>query len=133
MRFTLDFVILFFVYYLIIISEPNSKEEYGMTFIWVIPALFTLYSFWDLLKLYEYRRVPGKQVHPTSIQLTWAFCLIFFILALVYCSIMTQYIHLGIKFWGTKSSIDIYFIMLYFILVGIYRWKKRWVRDRVFR
>lgn len=133
LRFIIDFFTLFFVFYLIRISVPNSQDEYGMTFVWVIPAMFTLYSIWDIIKMFEYRNQGDLLVNPSRVQLTWVFCIIFFILALIYSLLLGQYAELKITFWEKKSSIDIVFIVICFILISLYRWKKRSLKDKDFK
>jgi hypothetical protein len=122
-RYGVDLIVLFITYYLLRLSKPIEVAQnvqhiqYGEIFLWTLPTLFILYSVWDGLKYFEYSHRSLKRLVISPI-----FAVGFIIMSIVY-----QYMSLGLTvqdFWENKSSIDIYFLGVSFIMVLVYRiWK----------
>ena len=125
LRYFLDLVILFLVYYMVSIANPQSTDYYGMIFLWIIPSTFLCYSIWDILKFYEYRneklevRVPEKRMKISVLFGIPSICL-----SMIYYFID---LNLGNQFviWENKSSLDFVFMIAFLMLFIIYRLIKR--------
>lgn len=55
LRFVIDILIILTIFYLSGLAEPVDFQAHFMeTFMWVIPALFFLYTIWDSVRYVEY-------------------------------------------------------------------------------
>jgi hypothetical protein len=118
-RYGLDLVILFLVYYLVSIANPKAEDQYGMIFLWVPPAMFLCYMFWDLVKFREWEtdreNVPASRLRYSAI---YGIVAMLFSIS-YYC--LNLYYGLNLDFWENKTSLDFAFICLSFILFLLYR------------
>jgi hypothetical protein len=125
-RYGLDLLILFFVYYMVSISKPNAIDQYGMIFLWVIPIIFIVYSIWDILKFFEYRNgEKGVRIPARRLRITLKYGIISILLSVAYYDVNIFSSLDTIEFWQNKTSFDYIFIILYFIHIGLYRYEKR--------
>jgi hypothetical protein len=79
-RYGIDLVIVFFIYYLVSITNPESKAHFGEAFVWIFPLIFGLYLLWDFIKILEY----GKSVKKFRMLITFSFLVVFLIQSLWY-------------------------------------------------
>lgn len=76
-RFVFDLFIVFIVYNLLLVANPNSKEYYSSVFIYLIPIIYTLYVILDFAKLQELKdalqvkRVNDELLEYLSSSLNW--------------------------------------------------------------
>jgi hypothetical protein len=55
-------MILFLIFYLTVLAEPELfSRNFSEVFLWVLPFIFSLYVFWDMVKLLEYRNINTHQ------------------------------------------------------------------------
>lgn len=125
-RYCIDLVILFLVYYLIEIASPVSEAAYGETFRWVIPIMFFCYFLWDIVKYHEYKNQGELVVIKNDVSITLVFAILFIVLSYVYHLLLfydfnyfTENIH------NNKIPMDLYFIIISFGFVLFYRILKR--------
>ena len=118
-RYGLDLVILFLVYYLVSIANPNSDDQYGMIFLWVIPAMFICYMFWDLVKFREWE-TDRENVPVSRLKYSAIYGIVAMLLSISYYS-LNLYYGLNLDFWQNKTSFDFSFICMYFVLFLFYR------------
>jgi hypothetical protein len=122
-RYGFDLLILFIVYYLLVAANPYGKTPYNEIFVWILPFLFLLYVIWDGIKVFEYRQ---KGVRYT---LDINRFVITFLVAIVTVALSSIYIETinsdTYSIVNNKTSFDIWFILLYFLIVSVYRFAKR--------
>lgn len=125
-RYFLDVVILFFVYYLVTIANPKASDQYGMIFLWVIPAIFICYSCWDIVKFYEYKHTKLlENTRAVRMKITWEYGLLSLFLAFLYYSLTMYYGVEHLQFWQNKTSLDFAFMWAYLFLFLAYRLRKK--------
>jgi hypothetical protein len=119
-RYEIDLVILFLVYYLVSIDNPKANDQYGMIFIWVIPTMFLFYMLWDLVKFQEWKsdrdNVPAHRLRFSAI-----YGIISMDLSLAYYFLNMAYGVYLLEFWQNKTSLDFIFICASFFLFLLYR------------
>jgi len=114
-RFAID-VGLLFLYYLAFVYVDSS-----VSFLLILVVIFFGYTVWTLIRIYEYRKVngkdpeEGKEVNPTG---SAAHALSFLVAFLVVY---------GFLWWLSISSqlprlTEIGFVLLALVLLGLYRW-----------
>jgi magnesium-transporting ATPase (P-type) len=54
MRFVIDLIIAFLIFYLITLTDPENFAFFFEMFQWVLPVLFAFYLIWDEIKIKEY-------------------------------------------------------------------------------
>jgi hypothetical protein len=92
LRYLLDLCIMFIVYNLLLVSDPSSKTMYAQIFVFLSPALFTLYVWWDAVKFFELRRKYPQYMGATNhIKITFVFGMVTIIMAVAYLYMCSNY------------------------------------------
>lgn len=122
-RYGLDLLILFIVYYLLVVANPYGKIPYNEIFVWIIPFLFLLYVIWDGIKFFEYRQKGVRYALDINrFIITLVVAMVTLVLSLIYIQVINSNAY---STANTKTSFDIWFILLYFLVIGLYRFAKR--------
>jgi hypothetical protein len=119
-RFGIDLIIIYEFYYLVNISTKPSN--YSDIFIYIFPFIFITFSIWDILKHLEFKieNQKEKEDRRNRFIVTLVFLSLFIISSLAYSNIviLQPLLYYGNNVW------DIIFILISWILVGYYRYKK---------
>ena len=125
LRYAFDLGIMVIVYNLLLVANPYGHTMYWEIFIYLIPALFTAYLFWDMLKFLESRqRYPEYTGSIRGFEITALFASFTLVIALGYFLLMhSQPWTRDLTF--NRTSLDFGFILLYYAHTYFYRWFKR--------
>jgi hypothetical protein len=122
-RFTLDLIIVYLYYYLLILI--SDQPSYSVIFAWVFPVIFASYLAWDWLRYREYRasRKEAGQAHATRknrLVITGIVLVAFVAMSVLY-SVATPLVSFTI--YGSHNAWNIIFIYGYLAILVVYRLK----------
>jgi hypothetical protein len=130
-RYGIDLAIVFFVYYLVSITNPKSQSLFGEAFIWLFPLIFGLYLLWDFVKIIEYRKSISKNVRKFRMIITMAFLGVFILQSFLYqFSIRDAKIPTPEEQFN-KTDRDIYYIIISAVFVIAYRLFKWPIKEEI--
>lgn len=124
LRYGIDLTIVFFIYYLVSITNPTSTGKFGDAFIWIFPLIFFLYLVWDLVKMAEHRHKKGKSKRTIRMLITLAFLFTFLVQSYSYQNSLNDFVNPYPDPSSNKTYIDGGYILSSGILIAFYRiWK----------
>jgi hypothetical protein len=130
-RFIISLFIIYVYYYAFaLFKTENVKYSEGL-FYYIFPVIFGAYFFYDIIKNLEYKDRSQKEkkdlIYRGAITLVF---LIFFILASI-----GYYYLAGVEVFGLLELGEVIiwkpvFIVLFFIMIILYRFKKRHIKSK---
>jgi hypothetical protein len=121
LRFVIELIISFFMLYLFIIAEKSRFDNYfGSAFVWVIPAIFLLFVFWDLLKYKEYRSDDeGSNKNLQNRMLYTVYILVALLIQDFFYNLFIGKITIEVAF--DKNTTTLWFLISSSVIIAIYR------------
>jgi hypothetical protein len=128
-RFILDIIIVFIVFYLTALLRPETfHNNFSEVFWWILPVLFTLYVFWDFVKLYEYKEISSDEeenkiefeINKTRFWKTFYFFIAILVLALVFYLHITQIVIINPSLTN-YDRMYFFFIVLSSVIILLFR------------
>lgn len=119
-RFGLDLFLIYQFYYMVNLI-PN-KSYHGDIFVWSFPAIFVTFLVWDIVKYYEFKKESKlERVNRKNRLVVTLLTLVPFVgVAVTYYYLIP--IHPLI--YNTNNVWNIIFIVISFVIIFAYRWKK---------
>jgi hypothetical protein len=129
-RFGTDLFIVFLFYYFVSLTDP--KQMYiSDIFVYVLPSIYLVYLFWDIIKYNEYKSKKDTQEivyrNRRRIKITVDYLVIFVIMAIVYVILM--YYNINVLTPNNIPIRDIGYIIASFLFIGLYRHAKWNIED----
>lgn len=128
LRFIMDLFIVFVTFYIVNLTSSLEifKNNFYETFMYLLPILFSLYLVWDIIKLFEYRKIftGQKQLDETLINFNRLSITAYFLAVVLIQDAIFIYIFMS-KNESHVLALYFLFIISSFIIILFYR-KFKW-------